>query len=55
MPDDLFGDPQPRRKKTARRTLETDLRTVSRRIQASPSSRTSTALPPSWKPDPARA
>ncbi|MFD0378046.1 hypothetical protein [Streptomyces sp. NPDC127112] len=35
MPDDLFGDPVPRivRKKAARRALESDLRTVSRRIK----------------------
>ncbi|MFZ3498275.1 hypothetical protein ACODT5_34475 [Streptomyces sp. 5.8] len=35
MPDDLFGDPAPRtvRKKAARRALESDIRTVSRRIK----------------------
>ncbi|MEU3006586.1 hypothetical protein [Streptomyces sp. NPDC007020] len=35
MPDDLFGDPVPRtiRKKAARRALESDLRTVSRRVR----------------------
>lgn len=34
MPDDLFGDRVPRaaRKKTARRTVESDLRTISQRI-----------------------
>ncbi|MFK0257441.1 hypothetical protein [Streptomyces sp. NPDC090445] len=35
MPDDLFGDPVPRtiRKKAARRALESDIRTVSRRVK----------------------
>jgi hypothetical protein len=35
MPDDLFGDPMPRRKrkKATRRACESDLRTTSRRIK----------------------